>query len=149
MENAIEAIVVTLYQTILLAVNPDTPIATTLMDKATALAQLHGAQLHLAFVEPGLGNVSYIDIELELESLHNEMQMKRMEQLGTLAQSSAVAISAIHITEGSVPEHLIALSEQVDADLVILGRHRGGLHWFGNIAQAIEMQASADLLICH
>lgn len=77
-----------LYPTILLAVNPDDKEAHKLMIKAAVIAEQNNAELHLAYVEPGIGNVSYMDVELELDEVHNALEIKRMQQLADLAKQS-------------------------------------------------------------
>ena len=69
-----------LYPTILLAVNPDDKEAHKLMIKAAVIAEQNNAELHLAYVEPGIGNVSYMDVELELDEVHNALEIKRIDR---------------------------------------------------------------------
>lgn len=138
-----------LYQTVLLAVNPDNLEAHQLMAKAAVIAAQNHAELHVAFVEPGLGNVSFLDAELGLEEAHLDTQATRIQQLSALSQRSPYKVRAMHIADGDVAKHLLDLVKQVRANLVVLGVHKSGVQWFGDLGQALAQQGSCDVLICH
>ncbi|MEJ2766519.1 universal stress protein [Photobacterium sp. MCCC 1A19761] len=138
-----------LYQTILLAVNPDNLDARQLMVKAAVIAGQNHAELHVAFVEPGLGNVSFLDAELGLEEAHLDTQALRIQQLSALSQASPYKVRALHIADGDVAKHLLDLVKQVRANLVVLGTHKSGIQWFGDLGQALSQQGGCDVLMCH
>ncbi|KLV05805.1 MULTISPECIES: universal stress protein [Photobacterium] len=137
-----------LYQTILLAVDPDNRDAHTLMVKAGVIAQQNHAELHVAFVEPGLGNVSFLDAELGLEEAHRDLQATRIQQLSALSQASPYKVRALHIADGDVAKHLVELVTQIGANLVLIGAHKPGIQWYGNISQILSQQSRCDVLIC-
>lgn len=137
-----------LYQTILLAVDPDNRDAHTLMVKAGVIAQQNHAELHVAFVEPGLGNVSFLDAELGLEEAHRDLQATRIQQLSVLSQASPYKVRALHIADGDVAKHLVELVTQIGANLVLIGAHKPGIQWYGNISQILSQQSRCDVLIC-
>ncbi|KLV07334.1 universal stress protein [Photobacterium aquae] len=137
-----------LYQTILLAVDPTDNEAHRLMVKAAVIAEQNNAELHLAFVEPGMGNVSFADAELGIEEAHNELEQRRMEQLRGLADTSPYKVRAIHMANGDVVKHLVFLADKVGANLVVTGHRRSGIHWFKDISRALADELDCDVLIC-
>lgn len=137
-----------LYQIVLLAVNPDDKEAHRLMVKAAVIAEQNHAELHLAFVEPGMGNISFADAELELDEAHDELAQLRMKQLTALSEQSPYKVQAVHMANGDVIKHLIALAEQLGANLVITGCRKSGIHWFGDVSHALSQQLNSDVLIC-
>jgi nucleotide-binding universal stress UspA family protein len=135
-----------LYQSILVAINPDDEHAQKLVAKAGVIAKQNHAELHMAFVEPGIGNVSLMDIELELETFHDSQQFKRLEQLSELSKHSHYPIRAIHIVEGSVIQHIVELSKKIQANLVVVGTHKGHFHWLGDMSKILTEQLKCDVL---
>ncbi|ARR50512.1 TPA: universal stress protein [Photobacterium damselae] len=137
-----------LYPTILLAVNPDDKEAHKLMIKAAVIAEQNNAELHLAYVEPGIGNVSYMDVELELDEVHNALEIKRMQQLADLAKQSPYPVGEMYLADGDVAKHLVELAKKVDAKLVIVGYHKTFLHLFGDVADELSKHLECDVLTC-
>ncbi|HIF9210535.1 TPA: universal stress protein [Photobacterium damselae] len=137
-----------LYPTILLAVNPDDKEAHKLMIKAAVIAEQNTAELHLAYVEPGIGNVSYMDVELELDEVHNALEIKRMQQLADLAKQSPYPVGEMYLADGDVAKHLVELAKKVDAKLVIVGYHKTFLHLFGDVADELSKHLECDVLTC-
>ncbi|HIF9102648.1 universal stress protein [Photobacterium damselae] len=137
-----------LYPTILLAVNPDDKEAHKLMIKAAVIAEQNNAELHLAYVEPGIGNVSYMDVELELDEVHNALEIKRMQQLADLAKQSPYPVGEMYLADGDVAKHLVELAKKVDAKLVIVGYHKTFLHLFGDVTDELSKHLECDVLTC-
>ncbi|QSH57355.1 universal stress protein [Photobacterium damselae subsp. damselae] len=137
-----------LYPTILLAVNPDDKEAHKLMIKAAVIGEQNNAELHLAYVEPGIGNVSYMDVELELDEVHNALEIKRMQQLADLAKQSPYPVGEMYLADGDVAKHLVELAKKVDAKLVIVGYHKTFLHLFGDVADELSKHLECDVLTC-
>lgn len=137
-----------LYPTILLAVNPDDKEAHKLMIKAAVIAEQNNAELHLAYVEPGIGNVSYMDVELELDEVHNALEIKRMQQLADLAKQSPYPVGEMYLADGDVAKHLVELAKKMDAKLVIVGYHKTFLHLFGDVADELSKHLECDVLTC-
>ncbi|ENP8457197.1 universal stress protein [Photobacterium damselae] len=137
-----------LYPTILLAVNPDDKEAHKLMIKAAVIAEQNNAELHLAYVEPGIGNVSYMDVELELDEVHNALEIKRMQQLADLAKQSPYPVGEMYLADGDVAKHLVELAKKVDAKLVVVGYHKTFLHIFGDVADELSKHLECDVLTC-
>ncbi|HIF9311266.1 TPA: universal stress protein [Photobacterium damselae] len=137
-----------LYPTILLAVNPDDKEAHKLMIKAAVIAEQNNAELHLAYVEPGIGNVSYMDVELELDEVHNALEIKRMQQLADLAKQSPYPVGEMYLADGDVAKHLVELAKKVDAKLVIVGYHKTFLHLLGDVADELSKHLECDVLTC-
>ncbi|MEL6116698.1 universal stress protein [Photobacterium sp. SP02] len=137
-----------MYHTILLAINPDDLNVKQLVAKAGVIAEQNNADLHLAYVEPGVGNVSFLDIDLQLDEAHNEQELKRMAQLSDLAKHSPRPVAAIHLADGDVAKHLIALGKAIKADLVVTGNYKPGMHWLGDIRYELAQHLKCDVLIC-
>lgn len=136
-----------LYQTVLLAVNPEDAHAHKLMVKAGVIAEQNSAELHIAYIEPGVGNVSFIDVEIELQEEHDAIAKKRMQQLSDLAAVSSYPVTGLHIANGDVAKHLEDLAEKVKANLVITGYHKASFHLFGDVSDSLANHLQCDVLI--
>lgn len=136
-----------LYQTILLSVNPDDIDAHKLMIKAGVVAEQNNAELHIVYVEPGVGNVSYMDVELELEESHNDLELKRISQLSALSKQSPYPVRAVHIADGGVANHVIELAEKIRANLVMTGYHKNRFHWCNDISHEVAQKLKCDVMI--
>ncbi|MEC6824491.1 MULTISPECIES: universal stress protein [Photobacterium] len=136
-----------LYQTILLAVNPEDKFAHKLMVKAGIIADQNNAELHVAYVEPGVGNVSFIDVEIELQEEHDAIAKQRMSQLSELAAASSYPVSGLHIANGDITKHIEELAEKVEAKLVITGYHKSTIHLFGDVSETLAQHLKCDVLI--
>ncbi|MGF1685160.1 universal stress protein [Photobacterium japonica] len=137
-----------LYPTILVAVNPDDNEAHRLVVKAAVVAEQNNAELHVAFVEPGMGNVSFADAELELDAAHESLEHKRQQQLMALSAQSPYHVTGIHLANGDVIKHLIALTETLEASLVIIGCRKSGVHWLGDVGHTLSQHIRGDVLVC-
>ncbi|GAL05598.1 hypothetical protein JCM19237_4671 [Photobacterium aphoticum] len=137
-----------LYPTVLVAVNPDDNEAHRLVVKAAVVAEQNNAELHLAFVEPGMGNVSFADAELELDAVHDTLAQQRRQQLMALASQSPYHVSGIHLANGDVIKHLVALTDTLEASLVIIGCRKSGIHWLGDVGHALSQHIRGDVLMC-
>ena len=137
-----------LYSTLLVAIDPDDTEAHKLMIKAAVIAEQNHAELHLAFVEPGMGNVSFADAELSLEEAHTQLEQHRMTKLQALSDNSPYKVRAIHMANGDVANHLVVLAEKTGANLVITGHRKSGIHWFRDISQVLTDELGCDVLIC-
>ncbi|KJG22899.1 universal stress protein [Photobacterium iliopiscarium] len=136
-----------LYQTVLLAVNPEDKSAHKLMVKAGIIADQNNAELHVAYVEPGIGNVSFIDVEIELQEEHDAIAKQRMSQLSELAAASSYPVAELHIANGDITKHIEELAEKVEAKLVITGYHKSTIHIFGDVSETLAQHLKCDVLI--
>ncbi|QUJ67447.1 universal stress protein [Photobacterium sp. GJ3] len=136
-----------LYKSVLLAVNPDHPQAQQQVVKAGVIASHHQADYFLGYVEPGAGEVSFLDIELQLEEAHNAQQQKRMKQLSELAQHSPLPVRAIHLADGDIAAQITKLAHQVKAELVIIGRTRHEILWLNDLHHHLAQKLDCDLLV--
>ncbi|KDM92090.1 universal stress protein [Photobacterium galatheae] len=138
-----------LYKTVLLALNPDDQRAQQLVVKAGVVASHNHADLHLAYVEPGVGNLSFLDIELQLKEAHDDQELRRMAQLSELATHSPQPVRAMHLYDGDVAKHLIELAAKIHADLVIVGHAKTDLHWLReDVRRELDLHLKCDVLIC-
>ncbi|AZL86045.1 MULTISPECIES: universal stress protein [Aliivibrio] len=136
-----------LYQTILLALNPDDSKAHKLMVKAGVLAKQNDAELHVIFVEVGIGDVNYMDVELELESSHNALEFKRIEQLSILSKESPYPVRAVHIADGNIVKHISEIGDKINTDLVIIGYHKSKIHWGRTLGDEVSDKLKCDVMI--
>ena len=136
-----------LYQTVLLAVNPEDKSAHKLMVKAGIIADQNNAELHVAYVEPGIGNVSFIDVEIELQEEHDAIAKQRMSQLSELAAASSYPVAGLHIANADITKHIEELAEKVEAKLVITGYHKSTIHIFGDVSETLAQHLKCDVLI--
>lgn len=135
-----------LYQTVLLALDPIDERSHRLLVKAGVIAKQNNADLHIAYVEPGMGNTSYNDLELELGSFHDVIQFSRFEELAKLAKESPYPIRAIHMTEGNVTTHLLKLCEDLNANLVIFGKEHSFFSAISGVEAELRKHASIDVM---
>ncbi|MEO0682479.1 MAG: universal stress protein, partial [Pseudomonadota bacterium] len=80
--------------------------------RAAALAQTHGAALHVAHVT---------DDELPAALAHPQAEAARAHLLHALGGATA----ELHAETGDPAEALPALAERLDVDLLVVGPHRG------------------------
>lgn len=113
--------------------------------KAAELAQLEGAKLSVVNVIP---NVPYYmasgmvnDIEEELESESRE----RIELVKKIIATEA----EYYIRHGSAKNEIVALAEEIGADLIVIGSHgrRGVQLLLGSTATGVLPRAKCDVLV--
>ncbi|EEZ42237.1 hypothetical protein VDA_003270 [Photobacterium damselae subsp. damselae CIP 102761] len=89
-----------------------------------------------------------MDVELELDEVHNALEIKRMQQLADLAKQSPYPVGEMYLADGDVAKHLVELAKKVDAKLVIVGYHKTFLHLFGDVADELSKHLECDVLTC-
>ncbi|WP_434362691.1 universal stress protein [Parasalinivibrio latis] len=136
------------YKTILLAVNPNESDAQSLIKKACGIAAFHQAKLHLAYVEPGVGDHSYNDIEFGLAEYGEEISEQRLTHLASLAKDAGYEIAAFHMARGDVARQVKKLNNELGIDLVISGHHHHHMGWLmGDIGAELSKKLDRDLLL--
>ncbi len=136
-----------LYQTVLLAINPDESRAHKLMAKAGVLANQNDAELDVVFVELGIGDVNYMDVELGLDSYDNALDFERVEQLSLLSKNSPHPVRSIHIADGDIVKHISDIGEKIHADIVMVGYHKSKLHWGRTLGGEVADKIACDVII--
>ncbi|UJF16868.1 universal stress protein [Vibrio sp. SS-MA-C1-2] len=136
-----------LYHSILVAINPTYPNSRKLLVKASLIAQANQSDLHLIHIEPGVGNLSFIDIELELDEAHHDANKTRILKLVELSKDLPYPVKSFHIGDGDVPKHIENKAEELNSDLVIMGHHH---HWgaiFDKTESKLSDKLDCDLLV--
>lgn len=136
------------YKNILLAVdfsNKTDDIA----EKAKKMSQVFSATLSLVhvveFVQFDLSNELVMPQELELDQ---ELVSLAEDRLQELAKKLGVDKTACSVRQGSTRREILALAEELDIDLIVIGSHgRHGLQLLlGSTANAVLHGAPCDVL---
>lgn len=136
-----------MYGKILFAADFD-DVSLKAADKAKAMAKEHGAELHVVHViEPVPtyaypGFVGFADVE-------EEIYKQARQALDKMQQDLELDEQHTHLKRGSVKHEVIALADDLKADLIMVGSHgRHGLaRMLGSTASAILNMAKLDVLI--
>lgn len=121
-----------------------------LLERAASIAKLTKAKLSLAHVLPHAliayaGEFS-IPIDAELESTIKKQAKRKMR---ALAKKHEIDTKNLYLLEGSIKTEITALSEQIEADLIVVGTHNHtGLEiLLGSQANAILHAAKCDVWV--
>lgn len=136
----------TLYPTILVAIDPTDLHAHQLVIKAGVIAQQNQAELHLAYVEKGIMNTQFLYRDEGLFNFHPGKELERIEQLHQLSQASPYPVSNIHFAAGEVIKHLEDLAQEVEAKLVIIGCKNKISNIFGGLEASLANDLRCDIL---
>jgi len=148
------------YRTILAAVDPETPeghdCGKKVLTMAASMAQRDNAQLvvvhawHL-YGESALKNGFSRVSKTELQLLLQDAELKHQAMLKSLIKECELDEAAcdIHVVKGSASETIRELSEQRQADLIVMGTvGRCGIPGFiiGNTAETVLQTTAASIL---
>ena len=123
-----------------------TPQATAALRRAFAVAEAHGAEVHVVCVrEPGT-LVAALATELP------PMALERLREVATaeLAATPHVAKVVTHLLVGSPADEIAWLAAHLDADLIVVGTHgRKGVSRFvlGSVAEKLTRIAGCPVLV--
>lgn len=112
---------------------------------AAKLAQSLDAKLSLVFVEPGVGKLSLMDIELQLESSHDNIQKQHQERLQQVASQLPLETANCVVVCGDVIKQIEATQQRIGADLIVTGEHHGLWH-IGHADRSLVKSADCDVL---
>lgn len=118
---------------------------------AATQAELH--VFHSFDIAPTLAvstNSLTMPISLPVRELTESMQKEHADAVHALTDAQGIARDRVHVEQGSTRELLVAISEQLDADVVVMGAiSRSGLKrlFLGNTAEEVLDKLSCDLLI--
>ncbi|MFH0258446.1 universal stress protein [Vibrio rumoiensis] len=138
-----------IYPTILVAINPNDLHAKQLISKAAIIAEQNQAELHLAYVEKGIFNTHYLYRDEGLFNFHSGAELELIQKLHELSQSSPYPVKNIHFAAGEVIKHLEDLIREVEAKLVIVGHKNKLTHFFGGIEKDLFADLYCDILQIH
>ncbi len=138
------------YQKILLAVDFHEDNQ-AVIDVATDMRELYGAELHIVHVNEPLGmayaadGVSWGDQVYALEASIRKESLKKMNEL---ASSLKLKEEQCHLMEGRPSTRIHDLCEEQGFDLIVLGTHgQSGLQLLlGSTANAVLHGSSCDVL---
>lgn len=136
----------TLYPTILVAINPVDLHAHQLVTKAAVIAAQNNAELHLAYVEKNILNKHFLYRDESLFNFHSGKELERIEQLKMLSEKSPYPITNIHIAAGDVVKHLVDLANEVKAKLVIIGSKNKLTNFSGGLEADLVSELNCDIL---
>lgn len=111
---------------------------------ALGLAKVTGSELHLVHVGPEHFEPTEVEparMKREAERILDE-QTKKVENMGGAAQS--------HLAMGGAAERVVALAEELGADLVVMGsRGLGGLRraLLGSVSDSVVRHAHCPVLV--
>ncbi|MFP1907924.1 universal stress protein [Lonsdalea quercina] len=140
-----------MYKTILVPVDIDEEDLTqNALSQATFLAKLSGAKLHIFHVLPDVS--AYISAyAFGLEEFENEAVVKADEKLHELlSQIDLPAEQLDHsITFGTPRDEVLALAEEIKADLIVVGSRRPSVKTYllGSNSSAIVRHAKTSVLV--
>lgn len=135
------------YQRILAAIDLSDE-AEAVLERAVAMAASDNAELHLVHVVEPLNLAYGGDIPMDFSSVQEQLQSQAEESLQQYAQRANVAAERCHLLSGRPDAQVHELSENLTADLIIVGSHgRKGLALLlGSTANGVLHGASCDVL---
>ncbi len=140
------------YKKILLAVDlvpkDDEPVS----EKAAAIAQSCGAELHLIHVVPYIYTYGIPGDVEETHSWQEEMETKAKDKMKQIGEKLSIPEDRRIITSGQAKSAIMAVLANVKADLIVLGSHGQhglGLFIYGSTSQSILQQNKCDVLAVH
>jgi len=121
----------------------------SVVSKAKTLTGVFDARLSLVhvveFAQVDLSNELVIPQELELDQ---ELETLAQSRLQTLAEKHGLGANTCLVRHGSTRREILALAEEMDVDLIVIGSHgRQGIQLLlGSTANAVLHGAPCDVL---
>ena len=113
-----------MYKTILLPVDMSNPASMEpALQQALAIVQASSATLHVVSVVPDFGSAmvgNFFPAEFEAEAL------KRADDALTSFRNEKISTDLdvrTHLAQGPVAEKILAIAQEVEADLIVMGSH--------------------------
>ncbi len=118
------------------------------LKRACAVAEKGKTKVSLAHIIEPLTFAYGGDIPMDLSEVQDQLQAQASEQLGALAERIGVQADNQHVLIGQAATELHQLSEDIDADLIVVGSHgRQGLALLlGSTANGVLHGAKCDVL---
>lgn len=122
---------------------------------ALRLAARHGAEVHLASIvselpPPTALAVETVDLAVQFLDEEEARAEKYLGQVRSRVSSGTSAAIQTHVRVGPVARSLLALAEDVEADLLVLTTHgRGSFErlWLGSVADQLLRSSTLPLLL--
>ncbi len=117
--------------------------------EAIALAQSHGADLHVVFVIPDQHH-SYVQhyVPKEMKEQVETDARNELDAFAAALDSGDLAVTT-HVRRGTVYDEIIGLSDGVKADFVVVGASKPGLSdlFIGPNAARVARHAQCSVLV--
>jgi nucleotide-binding universal stress UspA family protein len=139
-----------MYERVLVATDGG-ELAETAARHAMALAGVHGATVHAAFVvdtDTGWLTVSKSEVRDSLRQVGQDAGREALEAVERLATEAGVPV-VTELLEGTPEEELVAYAEAADVDLVVMGTHgREGVRrrLLGSVTERVVRDAPVPVL---
>ncbi len=135
------------YKRIMLAVDL-TEESKAVADRATALVEASGAELHLVHVIEPLSLAYGGDVPMDLSSVQEQIQEQAKSHLSEFASQLKVPAEQQHLIFGRPESEIQRVADEVGADLIVVGSHgRHGLALLlGSTANGVLHGAMCDVL---
>lgn len=135
------------YQNILVAIDL-TEEAPQVLTKASRLAELYGAHLHLMHVVEPVGYAYGGDLPLDLSDLQRQLEDNAATKLAEYAREYGISEGRHEIVVGRPGAEVKKKAREKGADLIVVGSHgRHGIQLLlGSTANAILHGAEMDVL---
>ncbi len=135
------------YNRLLVAVDLSEDSA-LVVQRARAISDNNGAELHLIHVIEPLSFAYGGDIPMDFSGIQDEIHQQATQQLQRFAESNGIDAAHQHIVLGRPEVEIHAAAEEVGADLIVVGSHgRYGLALLmGSTANGVLHGATCDVL---
>jgi len=135
------------YQRVLLAVDL-TEESIRVAERACALAQRNGAELHVVHVIEPLSLAYGGDIPMDISSVQDQIHEQAKRHLGEFSTRHGIAADNGHLIFGRPDSEIHRMAEELEADLIVVGSHgRHGLALLlGSTANGVLHGANCDVL---
>jgi nucleotide-binding universal stress UspA family protein len=141
----------------LLVATDFSPLADAALDRAVAIAKVHGARLTLAYAESvvdssATGESGESAATTELAGLAVAMKEHERKELGARLdriRGEGIEVDSA-VRDGSPDEAITELAKSIGANLIVIGTHgRSGLGrlLLGSVAELIVRRATCDVLV--
>lgn len=135
------------YKKLLIAVDlsEDSP---EVAERAQAIAENNGAELHVIHVIEPLSFAYGGDIPMDFSGIQDEIHQQASQQLAKFGESWRIVPDRQHIVLGRPEVEIHETAEEIGADLIVVGSHgRYGLALLmGSTANGVLHGASCDVL---
>jgi len=135
------------YQRVLLAVDL-TEESISVAERARALAERNGAELHVVHVIEPLSLAYGGDIPMDISSVQDQIHEQAKRHLGEFCTRHNIPADNGHLIFGRPDSEIHRMAEELAADLIVVGSHgRHGLALLlGSTANGVLHGATCDVL---
>jgi universal stress protein A len=122
--------------------------STPVVQRARALADAHGAQLHLIHVIEPLSFAYGGDIPMDFSGIQEEIHQQATQQMRRFGEGNNIDLQHQYIVLGKPEVEIHGTAKELGADLIVVGSHgRHGLSLLmGSTANGVMHGATCDVL---